>query len=151
MRPAPHSHRRQGITLLEVIVATAVFLFAISALLRLVSFAEARAVDVRQKNHATALAQSKLGEVLAGIVPLTTEEPQPFDAPDSDYEWSLSANPSSVSSGLYAVTVTVTHRGTNGSAMQVAMSRMVLTPSYRGNIAVPAAPPLDSNTQPSST
>ncbi len=152
MRLPRHSRSRPGITLLEVIVATAIFLFAMGALLKLSGLAGDEAVAVRQKTHATELALSKMSEVVAGITPLSSADAQPFEDPDADYQWSLTANSSGNTSGLYAVTVTVSHPRPSGSTpMQVSVSRMVLTPSYRGNITVPAAPPIDSNTQASSS
>jgi general secretion pathway protein I len=154
MRLATRSRQRPGITLLEVIVATAVLLFAMAALLKLSSFGSNSALAVRQKARATELASSKMAEVVAGIVPLSSQDNQAFDDDDgaSGYQWSMEADPVGSVNGLYAVTVTVSHsRPGSQTPMKVALSRMVLTPSYRGNIAVPGAPPTDSQTQASSS
>jgi prepilin-type N-terminal cleavage/methylation domain-containing protein len=70
---------RPGLTLLEVLVALAIFLLSLGALVQLTSFAGRQAVDARRRSDETRLAQSKLAEVLAGAVPLQGQGETPFD------------------------------------------------------------------------
>src|SRR5262249_49552340 len=85
--PFPRSVRR-AFSLLEVIVAMAIFLMSIVAIGKLVSMGGERALDIEQQGEATMLAQSKLAEVVASALPLTSQSDQSFDeAPD--YRWSL--------------------------------------------------------------
>jgi len=150
MRLAPHS-QRPALSLLEVIVATAVFLFCLVAIGQLITFGADRAVDVREKTRATELAQSKMGEVVAGVTPMSSQDAQPTDE-DPDYQWSMSTtDQSSIAPGLTSVAITVTHERPGQSPLRVTLNRMVFNTTYRGNISVPASPPTDSNTTASSS
>ena len=62
---------RPGLTLLEVLVALAIFLLSFAAISQLVTTAGHRALEARRKEEAARLARSKLAEVFAGAVPLT--------------------------------------------------------------------------------
>lgn len=121
---------RRGLSLLEVLVAVAVLLLSLAAISRLLSFGADRAVDIRFQSRAGQLCQSKMSEIVAGIVPLTSQSDVPVDE-DPDWRWSMTANSGSVT-GLYNVTVRVGRDRPDGSHFEMTLSRMVLDPSMRG-------------------
>src|SRR5262249_46245586 len=96
-----HANVRQGLSLLEVVVALTIFLFALGVIGRLVTMGGDQAFDVQQKGQASQLCQSKLAEVVAGVVPLQNQSEVPFDE-DPQWLWSLDAEQGSVS-GLWNV------------------------------------------------
>jgi general secretion pathway protein I len=128
---ARSSKPRKGLSLLEVIVALSIFLFAIVAIARLVNLGSDLALDVEQRSRATQLCQSKLSEVISGAVTLTSQSDTPFDE-DPSWTWSLDCEQASVA-GLWNVTVKASHQGSDGNkVVMCALSQMVLDPSIRG-------------------
>ena len=65
---APRVSRRprRGLSLLEVIVALAIFLFAIVSLSQVATVSTNRALALERRSEASQLAQSKMAEVFAG-------------------------------------------------------------------------------------
>lgn len=124
------SHRR-GLSLLEVLVAMAIFLFALVALGHLVTQAGNRALDVQQKSQAIQICKAKLAELAAGAIPLESQGDVPLDE-DPSWHWSLDAEQGNVS-GLWNVSVRVTKQQASGSKIEVALNQMMLDPSLRGN------------------
>ncbi len=120
---------RPGLTLLEVLVALAIFLLSLAAITRLVTFAGQRALDARRTEEGARLARSKLAEVFAGAVPLQGQGDTPFDE-DPDFTWSLTADSGSLS-GLWVVTVTVKRKGDDGPGFS--LQRLLLDPTVRGS------------------
>ena len=86
-RPS-HAGRRPGLTLLEVLVALAIFLFAMVVMGGLITTAGDQALEVQYQSRAAQLCQSKLAEVNAGVVKLDSQSNVSFDE-DSDWQWSL--------------------------------------------------------------
>jgi general secretion pathway protein I len=125
--PAP---ARNGLSLLEVIVAMSIFLFALVAIGRLINLGTDLALDVEQQSRATQLCQSKLSEVVVGAVPLSSQSNTPFDE-DPNWSWSLECEQASIT-GLWNVTVKATRQRSNGSKIECSLSQMVLDPSIRG-------------------
>lgn len=133
-RPLPSGllTRRQGLSLLEVLVALAVFLTALGGLFTLLNYATRRAHEVQMRSQATRLCQSKLAEVLSGAIPLTGQDGAAFDE-DPDYQWSLTAEQGSVS-GLWNVSVKVSWgQAANGARQEISLSQMILDPSIIGS------------------
>jgi type II secretion system protein I len=136
MNLAPQPHRRRGLSLLEVIIALAIFLIALIGIGRLVNFGADRALDVEWKTRAGELAQSKMDEVVAGIYPLSGggQSDQPFDE-DPDWHWSMSASQSSLSTNLWQVTVQVSYQAPSGTRIETSLDRLVFDPTQRGTAA----------------
>jgi Tfp pilus assembly protein PilV len=125
------SSRRAGLSLLEVLVALALFLMALVGLEYLVTLGGQLALGTRQRSEAAQLCQSKMDEVAAGAVPLSSQSDVPFDeAPD--YHWSLDAEQGSVS-GLWNVTVRVSRQQVGSLPVECSISRMLLDPSLVGS------------------
>jgi prepilin-type N-terminal cleavage/methylation domain-containing protein len=143
--PAP----RRGLSLLEVVVALAIFLFALTALSQLVTFAGHRAQDASDKSQAARLCQRQLAEVLSGAVPLGGQGDTAFDdAPD--FTWSMTADPGP-ETNLYVVTITVSKTGADGNTFQTSLTQMVLDPAQVGNTQDTAPAPISSQNPSSGT
>lgn len=61
----PHPRRTRGFTLIEVLVALAIFAVALAALVRATSISTDGAIDVRERMLATWVAQNHLAELAA--------------------------------------------------------------------------------------
>jgi len=122
---------RAGLSLLEVLVALAIFLFSLVALSRLVDVGSDRARDVQWLGQASTIAQSRVAEVLAGSIPLTSVPESTCDE-DNDWSWSMNAEPDAAP-GLYRVKVTVSRPQPGGGRFETVLNQMVLDPTYRGN------------------
>ncbi len=151
MTPRGASGPRPALTLLEVLIALAIFLLSLGALVELLSFAGRQAVDAKRSGESARLARSKLAEVLAGIVPLQGQGETPFDE-DPDYSWSVTADSGSLS-GLWVVTVTVKHKGDEGPGFT--LQQLVLDPTVRGStqdtVTITGTAPTSSNSGGSSS
>src|SRR5262249_8665644 len=123
---------RPALSLLEVIVALAIFLISLTAIGHLVSMGSERALDIEQQGEAAMLAQAKMAEVIWGVIPLSSVGDQSFDeAPD--YKWSVTAEQNSNVSNLWNVSVTITRERSDGTKIESTLSQMVLDPSVRGS------------------
>ncbi len=125
-----HHSLRSGLSLLEVMAALAIFLFSLVALSQLIDIGSANARDIDWLGRASLLAQSRMAEVMAGSIPLTSQSETTCD---EDPDWSFSIDSESdVAPGLYRVTVTVSRTRSDGSKFESVLNQMVLDPNYRG-------------------
>lgn len=124
------SNCRPGISILEVIIALAIFLMSLVAISRIVEQAADLAIQTDERTHASMLAQSKLAEVVAGVEPLQSHGDAAIDG-QADWYWKLDANPDSIP-GLYKVVVTVS-KETPQRRIEVAFHQYVLDPTRRGS------------------
>lgn len=129
--PRYRSYPRRGMTLLEVLVALGIFLMAMVGIMKLVTMSGDQARQVQLQTQAAQLCQSKLAEVVAGVVPLSGQSDVPFDE-DPDWLWSLDASQGAVS-GLWNLTVKVSRQQPDGSRVECSLERMLLDPSLRGS------------------
>jgi type II secretion system protein I len=132
---------RTGLTLLEVLVALAIFFMAWVGIARLIGMASNQAIDARVQIEALQVAQSKLDEVLSGITPLQSQSDNaldPSEAPggQSGWTWALDANPAEILN-LYTVQVRVTYARGDGTTTQIALTQLVLDPATRGSTLNP--------------
>jgi Tfp pilus assembly protein PilV len=124
---------RQGLSLLEVLLALAIFLFSLVAIGHLVTLAGDRAADIQLRARASQLCQSKLGEVAAGVVPLSQPQANvPFDE-DPDWQWSMDAQQGSTIPNLWTVSIHVSRQRLNGPPVEASITQMMLDPSVRGS------------------
>lgn len=75
---------RSGITLLEVLLSTAIFLGALTAILQIMRVGHDSRLSARLDAEAALRCESLMAEYVSGIIPLKAEAETPF--PDSD-EW----------------------------------------------------------------
>jgi general secretion pathway protein I len=143
MRSAP----RQGLSLLEVVISLAIFLFSLVAISRLIDQGVDQAVELDLRAQAAMIAQSKIAEVTAGAIGLTGQESQLEE--DSAWTWKLDAEADTIP-GLYRVKVTV-WRDDRGRRIEVALSQFVLDPAKRGGTDASAIGTDDTSTTGSTT
>lgn len=112
-RPTPLRslrNHRTGITLLEVILATAIFLGALTAILQLMRLGHDSRVSARLDAQATLLCESKMGEYVSGMIELTAVSEAAFED-DASEEWTYSTTiDDGGGESLLMVTVLVEHR-----------------------------------------
>jgi hypothetical protein len=98
---------------------------------RLVIFGSDRALDAQHQIEAADLCQSKLAEVVAGAVPLTSQSDVPFEE-DPNWHWSLDCE--SNYPGLWNVTVKVSRQEPHGTRIFCSLTQMVLDPQIHGSV-----------------
>jgi hypothetical protein len=118
--------------LLEVMVALAIFLFALVGLGQLVTLGANQALEVEAKSQAVEMCRSKLNEVACGAVPLGSQSAVPFDE-DPDWTWSLDAEQGAVA-GLWNVSVTVSRQRPDGSKTECSINQIILDPTVIGTV-----------------
>ncbi|QVL34372.1 type II secretion system minor pseudopilin GspI [Telmatocola sphagniphila] len=123
--------RRSGLTLLEVIIAFAIFLMSIIALYKLMGNATDSAIEIESQSKATRLIESKMAEFISGVQPLSGGGGGSFDDEDG-WSWSADISPASLTN-LYQVTITVTKDGSDNAIFPAAsMTQYIFDPTMRG-------------------
>jgi type II secretion system protein I len=131
--------RRHAISLLEVLVALAIFVMSLVALSQIIRLGADQAMEIENQARAVQMCKSKLDEIAAGIVPLQSAGDEPFDE-DPDWTWSVDAEQRTDVTGLWKVKVTVRHSAGPGRAkVEYTLSQLVFDPSQRGS-SLDAAP-----------
>ena len=138
-----HPKSRSGLSLLEVIIAAAIFLISLAAISQLVEQGANLAVEMDERSHAAMLGQRMLAEVMAGSEPLTGHGDTAIDS-ETDWFWSLTADADSIP-GLFKVVITV-HKDTPRGKIEVAFSQYVLDPTKRGSTDATAIGTDDTST-----
>lgn len=132
----PPLGRRDGITLLEVLLSMAIFMLALTALTRLMELGTDAALDATFRSDGNRLAQSKLAEIEAGVIPPDLGAGGTFDAEPS-WSWEMQSSPWSVPN-LYTVTVTVSR--TKGRPMSVTHAQIIFDSRQMGKSGEIAKP-----------
>jgi hypothetical protein len=116
---------------MEVIVSLAIFVLAFIALHAMVNMSGERAIDIQEKSETAHRCQSKMAEVMAGVVPLQSQSDQAFED-NPDYSWSMECSQANVAN-LWTVTIHVTRARKDGKKVETSLAQMVLDPSVRGS------------------
>jgi type II secretion system protein I len=132
---------RRGLTIMEVLLALAIFVGALAVLSKLVEIGVRASQYAQLQTRAALLAESKLGEVVAGIVPLGSGGESFPD--DPAWQWQLSVSDGPVA-GLVWVSVTVAPSATGElartrEAVVFTLSRWLLDPAYSAELDLAAA------------
>ena len=106
-------------TLLEVVVAMAIFLISLIAIYQLSSIGTDRAMDVKILSRASMLCQSKLAEVMVGVEPLTSNGYTSF-ANEANMQWKMDATQGEVT-GLWNVKISVRTELPTGRIVEAAI------------------------------
>jgi general secretion pathway protein I len=129
-----HSRRykRAGLSLIEVMLSLAIFTMSLVAIARLVDMGTDRQIESSLQIRAARLAQSKMGEIVSGFLPISQASSASGNF-DNESEWSFSvtAVPQSAPN-LYLVTVTVS-RDNRGQTFKLALAQMVIDPPMMGS------------------
>jgi general secretion pathway protein I len=121
---------RQGLTLLEVVIALAIFLIALVPIWRLVSMGGELALDVQQQAQASMLCQGKLDGVKVGAEPRNGAGS--VDIGNVSWNYTIESTPADVDN-LYQVKVTVKCDRKDGKTMEATLTQMVFDPAFRGS------------------
>lgn len=124
--------RRPGMSLLEVLGATAIFLLSIVAIGELMSSSTDQALDVQFRSRATRLCQSKLNEFASGVEQLSGSTEGDFDEAQG-WTWKAEVSNDGAAANLYKVQVTVSHDAPGGP-VEVTMAQYVFDPTKRGQL-----------------
>lgn len=129
--------RREGLSLLEVLLAMAIFLFSMVAIAGLVDFGSTRGQQAAMQNAGTRLAKSKLAEVEAGVLDVTLNESGTFET-EPEWTWTVDSQQTSIPN-VYLVTVRVS-RDFYGQPYEVTLQQYIFDSTLMGS-GVPAQPP----------
>ena len=133
---------RKGLTLLEVILALAIFVGSLAVISKLVELGVRGAHYAQLQTRAVMLAESKMGEIVAGIVPIDSASGDVF-AEDPAWQWQLSVSDGPVE-GLKWVSIYVAPASTgelarNRERIDYTLSRWLLDPSYTADLDLAAS------------
>jgi hypothetical protein len=121
---------------MEVLIALAIFLLSMGALTQLTTLSNRMALEGRYRSEATRIAESRLAEVISGVVSISGQGDTPDDD-DPEYTCSITSDAGSVAgttvTGLYLVTVSVQHALPDGSKLKVDIQQYVFDPAMRGS------------------
>ncbi|MBM3980201.1 MAG: prepilin-type N-terminal cleavage/methylation domain-containing protein [Planctomycetes bacterium] len=134
--PAP----RRGLSLLEVLLALAILVLALAAIGQLVDAGTERGNDARYYTRGTRLAQGKMAEIEAGLMPLTSEAEGQFDGDDAAWQYKVTPEPAGPPN-LFNVTVRVTRTG--GRPLEIVLTQLVFDPTVMGSAAQAERPAAD--------
>ena len=145
---------RQGLTLLEVILGLAIFVGALAVISKLVELGVRASRYAQLQTRAVMLAESKMGELVAGVLPLDSAGGDVF-AEDPAWQWQLSVSDGPVD-GLRWVSITVVpasggELATNRERIEYSLSRWLLDPSYSADLDLAASSSATGDTSSTST
>ncbi len=135
--------RRQAFSLMEVLIAMAIFMLSLAAISALISQAGQNAIDASNEAMALGMAKTKLAEIEAGQISLDQDQDDQEVQESPDFRWSMhSEEPSFTLDGtadLKSVTVTIKIKGLNGQMVSCcSLTQLILDPNTRGNTVDPA-------------
>lgn len=133
---------RKGLSLLEVLIALAIFLIALAAIATLMDTANTQAADASGTTTATRLAQSKLAEVEAGVIGVSDGGSGSFEGDESGWSWEVTSAATGVPN-VYDVTVRVYRP--DGRPLEVKLYQTLYDPALMNNAAT-AQPPTTTTT-----
>ncbi len=138
-RPAP----RRGLSLIEVLLALTILVISLAALSQLLDLGSDHGSQARATTRGTRLAQGKMAEVEAGVVPLTGEMTGNFEGDDAAWKFTVTPEPAGPPN-LYTVTVRVS-RSLKGE-FEIALTQMIFDPTVMGSAAQAERPPTETTT-----
>lgn len=127
---------RPGLSLLEVLLALAIFLMSIVAIGRLMDAGMDNAADAAARSTGIRLAQTKLAEVECGLLPVNSGSSGTIEE-EPTWEYTIESAQTEVPN-VYTVTVTMTR--TTSRKQTVAMSQMICDPQAMGTAAAAQKP-----------
>lgn len=135
---------------MEVLIALAIFLMAITAIGRLVDMGMDRELESQFQIRGARLAQSKMGEIISGTLGSLSSLSSSSGSFDNDPEWSwnMTALPQGTPASLYLVTITVS-RDNRGKQFQYVLTQMAID-SYMLGSGQPATSTTDEGSATSS-
>lgn len=133
----PTSALRPGLSLLEVILAFAIFMMSFAGISQLITMGHQNSLDASQQSTGTRLAQSKLAEVEAGIIAVNAPSSGAFEeAPGWNWEVQILDMPAA---NVHEVMVRTWFNSNN--RVEVKLTQYIVDPAFIGT-AAPAQPPV---------
>ena len=128
---------RPGMSLLEVIVSTAIFFLSLVAIYGLLEVSQRSGVRARQRGQSLRICQARLAELVAGVIPL--ESSDGTDEQATDYLWQLTVEPDGDSTGSLMKATAIAFHKNEPRDSRVALTQIILDPLYVGSLmdAVP--------------
>jgi general secretion pathway protein I len=133
---------RRGLSLIEVLLALAIFVMALTAIGRLVDMGTDRELDGRLQTQGSRLVQSKLAEFESGAAALESGSGT-FEGDDAGWQWTAEVAAQSTPN-LYLVTITAT-REARGRPVTLSMAQMIFDPTLFGTAAEATRPDGESS------
>jgi len=133
---------RKGLTLLEVILALAIFVMSLAVISKLMELGVRASQYAQLQSRAVMLAESKMGELVAGILPLDGASGDTFTE-DPAWQWQATVSDGPVD-GLKWVSITVAPASAgelrnNRERIEFTLSRWLLDPSYSADLDLAAS------------
>lgn len=136
------ARRRRGISLLEVLAALAIFLFSIVVITQMVEQGSRAGQKAQRLSKAAMLAEARLAELSAGVLPLSSSGPEPITiANDQGWQITVTCTPESWAeatlstgtlTGLYNVEILVQGLGQGGAVeIEYTLNRLLLDPTIK--------------------
>ena len=99
---------RPGMSLIEVLLALTIMLISLAAIGQLVGIGTERGLEAQFQTRGTRLAQAKMAEVEAGVIPIDSGGEGGFESTDdAAWTWAVESQPAGPPN-LFLVTVHVT-------------------------------------------
>lgn len=132
---------RRGVSLIEVLLATAIFLISLASISVLIRTAADSATEATRTNQCSQLARMKMAELEAGVGDVTIDSGGSGTfAEYPSYQWEVVSVPVSVGNGYaYDVTVRVWIE-TRLKTTEVSLSQILVDPVLMNNAAPLTAP-----------
>jgi hypothetical protein len=118
---------------LEVLLSLAILILALTAIGRLVEIGNDRGNEARAYNRGARLAQSKMAEVEAGVLPVTNNAEGQFEGDDSAWSYAVTTEAAGPPN-LYTVSVKVS-TSLKGRPVEVVLTQMLFDPAMTGSAA----------------
>lgn len=134
------TQKRTGLSLLEVIVSTAIFFLSIIAIYGLLDMGQRNGENARQRGQALRIAEARVAEAAAGVLALESASGDESACPG--YQWEISCEPFGDLSGLVKVTARSFHKSEPKRSL-VAVTQLVLDPTLQGSLMDGVPPPSD--------
>ncbi|MGI9519707.1 MAG: prepilin-type N-terminal cleavage/methylation domain-containing protein [Pirellulaceae bacterium] len=125
---------RNGLSLLEVIVAAAILGLAMAAIGNFVHLGSMSASQSKWISEAQILCDTKMAEISAGVLPLQNNGGSTV-LEDPNWMYTVEVQSSNID-GLLSVTVTVQRAGGSGNLMPVTLMRLMPDPDYEPEISI---------------
>ena len=136
------NQKRAGLSLLEVIVSTAIFFLSIIAIYGLLDMGQRDGENARQRGQALRIAQARLAEASAGVLALESASAEESACPG--YQWEIACEPFGDQAGLVKVTARSFHKSEPKRSL-VSISQVVMDSTLAGSL-MDGVPPLSDDT-----
>jgi len=140
--------KRKGLSLLEVIVSTAIFFLSVIAIYGLLDMGQRNGENARQRGQALRIAEARLAEAAAGVLALESASGDESACPG--YQWEISCESFGNLAGLMKVTARSFHKNEPQRSL-VSVSQLVLDTTLQGSLMDGVPPPSDDSATEDST